>query len=248
MVVYRCQDSLEGVFTGIYRVYEDKVSREDALLSLTMDPFLFGEDRVVEPDPVRTQKVVRTLITRFGMEDYHSLCFTLSTPEMEKAQWVFHTVARGLERKTVPGHLMDDLADDQICSCFKAARNASREHCHLRGFTRFEELENGIMYARIAPKNNILTFLMPHFADRFPMEDFVLYDAGRGMFGIHPSGGRWYLMQGEEPEVKNSREEKVFQDLFRHFCDRIAIKERKNLDLQQNLLPLRFREFMTEFQ
>lgn len=91
---------------------------------------------------------------------------------------------------------------------------------------------------------------MPHFADRLPIENFVIYDEKRGIFGVHPAGKQWYLLSGEEveePRLNLSKEEKQYQELFRHFCKTIAIKERRNLKLQRNMAPLRFREYMVEF-
>ena len=43
-----------------------------------------------------------------------------------------------------------------------------------------------------------------------------------------------------------SGEELMIQELFCHFVNKIAIKERENLALQQQMLPLRFRSNMIE--
>ena len=58
------------------------------------------------------------------------------------------------------------------------------------------ELENGMLFSRIGPKNDVVAFLMPHFADRLPIENFVIYDEKRNLFGIHPAGKPWYLLRG----------------------------------------------------
>lgn len=150
---------------------------------------------------------------------------------------------------------MDAIADTYVNQTFSLARAAGNEYHHLKGFARFEELENTILYSKIAPKNNILTFLMVHFADRFPMEDFLVFDAGRYLFGIHPAGKPWYTLQGKDAwEKVRSETEKLstaelhYRELFRSFCHTIAIKERENRELQRNMLPLRFQEYMVEFQ
>lgn len=247
MIIYRCQDTLEGIFTGIYNVYEDKVPRKDAVLALDAEPVLFSQDREVMPDEVKTRKVAGTLLRRFGEADYESICMALSAPDEDKAQAVYRTVVQGLDGRIPKGHLLDNLRDDEVLRTFQLAKAASRENCHLTGFARFRELENGILYSEIKPKYNIIEFLMIHFADRFPQENFILYDVGRKFFGLHPAGGRWYLRTGERPELQDSAQEKQYQDLFCHFCDRIAIRERENPVLQRNLLPLHFREYMTEF-
>lgn len=47
--------------------------------------------------------------------------------------------------------------------------------------------------------------------------------------------------------MEESADERRMQALFRHFCCQISIEERENPRLQRQMLPLRFREFMTEF-
>lgn len=253
MWVYQCEDSLEGIFTGIYNAYEEKREPEDTMLSLEQELYLFADYQTVKPDGEKAVKVMRTIKRRFGEEDYMRICLTLSAPAPEKAQAVYRTVALGLSQKgTVFGHLFDNLANDYVHLAFSLARGAGNENCHLRGFVRFQELEGGVLYSKIAPKNNILTFLMPHFADRFPMENFMIYDEGRSLFGVHPAGHQWYLLGGSEvPEeamqLKLSDNEQQYQELFHYFCHKIAIKERENYTLQRNMLPLRFREYMVEF-
>lgn len=251
MLIYLCEDSLEGVFTAIYRAYEEKRDHTDTYLSLTEEPVLFAEYVTVTPDLERTRKVMNTLCRRFGESNYLSLCMALASEDPEKAQAVYRTVVEGLKDNSRPGHLFDNLAEDNVHKAFALSRGTSREIQHLQGFVRFQELENKILYSAIGPKNNVLTFLMPHFSDRLPMENFVIFDDKRNLFGVHPAGRQWYLLCGEEadrPVLHLSAEEKRYQELFRHFCQTIAIRERRNLQLQRNMLPLRFREYMMEFQ
>lgn len=252
MVIYKCEDTLEGAFTAIYQAYEEKQKPEDTRISLTEEPFLFAEYRRVVPDIEKTQKVVRTLRRKFGEEDYESLCMALSSYQEEKVQAVYQTVARGLKNNVAPGHLLDALADPHVRNTFMFAKNAGRENCHLTGFIRFEELQNKVLYAKIGPKNNLLQFLMPHFADRFPCEDFMIYDDTRDLVGIHPKQQEWFLVSDMNAEealkgVGYSDTENAYQELFRHFHTCLTIKERENRKLQQNMLPLRFREYMVEF-
>lgn len=253
MLVYQCEDSLEGIFSAIYQAYEERQKPEDTYISVTEDMFLFAEYKKTVTDPGKAVKVMRTLRRKFGEEDYYSICLALATVDEEKAQAVYRTVARGLEKEAARGHLLDGQADDQVRKVFELARNAGREYHHLIEFLRFEELQNGILYATIKPKNNLLVFLMPHFADRFPGENFIICDKGRSVLSVHPAGEEWYLLKGEEMlsrinGIGLADGEKEYQELFRHFCNKIAIRERKNLRLQRNLLPLHFREYMVEFR
>lgn len=251
MTVYRCEDSLESIFTAIYLSYEDNRNAEETCLALDREPRLFSEDVAVEADNTKVMKVMRTLERRFGEEDYLTVCMALASAESEKAQAVYRTVVRGLNERCPRGHLFDNLADEYVMKTFALARASRREIEHLRGFVRFQELENGVLYAEIGPKCNAITFLMPHFAERLPVENFVIHDSTRNIFGIHPANRQWYLLTGEEaetPDIRYSQEELQYQKLFRQFCRTIAIKDRENRQLQRNLLPLRFREYMIEFR
>lgn len=252
MTVYRCEDSLESIFTAIYLAYEEKRDHMDTCISLTDEPVLFAENVYVTPDQEKINKVMRSLYRIFGEADYMSLCMALTSQDTDKAQAVYRTVVDGLSAKRGAGHLFDNLANDEVHRAFVLARMAGREIDHLRGFVRFQELENGVLYAKITPKNNVTAFLMPHFSDRLPQENFMIQDEQRGIFAIHPAGKQWYLFYSGEQDagfpMRLSAEEQTYQELFKYFCHKISIEERKNLKLQQNMLPLRFRKNMTEFR
>ena len=252
MYIYRCEDSLEGIYSAIYRVYADHHAEEEVMIRCDDEVFLFATDIEVETNTEEAMKVMRTLRRKFGELDYGSICLALTSPQPDKAQVVFETIRYGLKEKPRPGYLFAHLSDTSVLRAMKLSQNAWRERAHLYGFTRFEELENGILFAIVEPKNNVLTGLMEHFSDRLPMENFAIFDKGRQLVGIHPKGLPWFLASGEEllqefAQLDESSEEELYARLFCHFCKTIAIKERKNLELQRNLLPLRFCEFMTEF-
>ena len=252
MIVYRCEDTLESIFTAVYRAYEEKRNHEDTVLRLDKEYCLFGEDVEVRPDTGKADKVIRTLKRRFGEKDYEALCMALTSEAEDKAQAVYRVIVKGLQGKVPQGHLLDNLADEDSCRVFRLARAASRECHHLFGFLRFEELADGILYAGIGPKNQLLPFLMPHFAQRLPMENFLIFDEKRETWGVHPAGKEWFLVKGAASDLESIRQlsarEEQIRELFCCFCSSIAIKERENKALQRHLLPLRFREYMTEFR
>ena len=100
MIVYRCEDTLESVFTAIYQAYEEKRNHDDTFLSLTDDPLLFAEDIPVTADEEKTRKVMRTLERRFGREDCERLAMALASEDEGKAQAIYRTVVQGLRGKS----------------------------------------------------------------------------------------------------------------------------------------------------
>lgn len=248
-----CQDSLEGIFTGIYDAYLLKKPHRQIHLSVGEEENyrLFAVYENCLPDRNKAGKVADTIIHKFGNEAYLSICRALASVEKDKAEAIYKTVVAGLRMENAK-EIMGNLADPYVHRVFELARfTANEAHFHVE-FLRFKELENGILYAQLGPKNNLITFIVPHFADRLPLENFVIHDVCRSIFALHPAGEDWYLVYGEEADGQQERQlsegERMYSELFEHFFHTIAIKERYNMKLQRNMLPLRYREYMTEFQ
>ena len=247
-----CEDSIEGILTGVYEAYE--MRREHEMIHLQTSDIenyrLFAVYKEIETDTSKSEKVLRTLYHRFGEEAYTQFCQAMVSYDPAKADAVYHAIVTGLSGR-YRGKLMDHLSDRYIHKVFNLSRNTGIEIHHLLGFLRFKELRGGVLLARYSPKNDITALIVPHFADRLPQEDFAIYDEQRKYYAVHPKNQRWYLVRGELPFAQEEEEysagEEEYQMMYRHFWQKIAIHERRNLELQRNMLPYRFRRHMVEF-
>lgn len=252
--VFVCEDSLEGILSGIYKAYESRLPLEQVELQVEKEvvPTLFTEFTSVPNSPENALKVARTLKEKMGEKHYYDFCMLLTSYQEGKANAALAVVKWALKNK-IHRFLFENMADREIGHAFVCYRNANYEMEHLRGFLRFSELEEGLLYAEMEPKNDVIVYLAEHFADRLPKENFIICDRGRELYAIHPAGKEWFLMREENavPSMENvrfSEAEEYYRELFCHFCDSLCIKERTNLNLQRNMLPLRFRPYMTEFR
>ena len=146
--------------------------------------------------------------------------------------------------------IMDHLGNPDVAKVFALSRSVSNEAHLYEEFIRFRELKNGILFSEIAPKSQILTCVADHFSDRFPLENWMIYDKTHQVFLIHKAKEHWGIVWGEsldrEAASVVSEKEMEYELLWKGFFESIAIKERKNLKCQQNHLPLRCREGMPE--
>ena len=145
-----------------------------------------------------------------------------------------------------------------MARCFELARFTANE-AHLETeFLRFQELSPGVqsgqsvLFSKIGPKNNVVPFIMPHFADRLSIENFMIYDENRKLFGVHPAREMWYLVSAGEDfalqELTWSETEERYQELFRAFHKAIGIKSRENKALQRQMCAYRYQDYMVEFE
>ncbi len=117
----------------------------------------------------------------------------------------------------------------------------------MYAFIRFEELEDGTLYGKIESKFNVVYFLGKHFLKRFNNQNFIIHDLDRKLafVKIDEEFSMQEVAYFDEPTF-SSNEEK-FQKLWKSFFKGVTIKERINLKLQQNLVPLVYRTYMSEF-
>ena len=273
--VFVCEDSIEGILTGVYDAWEEAVSSKlghtHCRLAVkaerrSLDGAEDGQDvcetgyfeqrelfcayREVEAEPEKARKVIGTLRRRLGEEAYECLCYAMSSREPDKAEAVYKTIVAGLSMKQ-GFRVFDKVADPYVARCFDLKRNVGREINRELEFLRFRELENGVLLAKIRPKNDVLMYLGPHFSDRLPLENFLIYDINRKKAVFHERGKDWYMMDvpalNDEAAGLISAGEEYCQELFRLFVHTIAIEGRENKKLQRHFLPLHCRDLMPEF-
>lgn len=247
-----CEDSLEGIFTAIYDAYALREGHGHIHIQIGEEENyrLFAVCLHSIADSGKTEKVIRTLKNRLGEEVYLTLCRAAASCEPDRGEAVYRTVVDGITdrhgRRT-----MDNLRNPYVARCFALARRTANEAHHEIEFLRFGELKQGGLYAEIGPQNNVLPFIMPHFADRLSIENFVIRDQKRGLFGVHPAGKPWYLVSGVEESAVGqpvwSAAEEKYRELFCLFHRTIGIGERENRELQRQMFPLRFRDYAVEF-
>lgn len=144
------------------------------------------------------------------------------------------------------------LSDPYVNHLFKMDTNVNKERMHYEGFLRFVQFGSHILLARVRPENDIILSLGEHFADRLQGENWLVYDEGRKKAVVHEALGEWFVLEDYELELEKDMDqlekEDEFLNLWKHFVDSIAIKERKNEKLQLSMLPNRFREFIPEVE
>ncbi|MDO5423947.1 MAG: TIGR03915 family putative DNA repair protein [Eubacteriales bacterium] len=252
MRIFLCEGTADGILTGIYDAWASRLGHENVKLQVqeNWNLELFAEYEEVCTDGEKAEKVARTIKRELGEETWESIFQAALADAPERADSIYRTVAAGLSGRRGRQDLMACLQNPDICKVFELSRRVGREVHHYLGFLRFRELAGGILFSEIAPEARVLPLMGEHFAGRYPGEHFLIYDRTHGEFLAHQAGRPWVLVQGEELNREQiqacSEEEEKFQKLWQAFVHTIAIEARTNPKLQLQMLPKRFRAYMTE--
>ena len=249
--IYLCEDSIEGIFTAIYQAWASKHGHKNNRIQIDkgLNYELFCEYIRVEPDEDLAMKVTKSIRKQLGSEVYEAVYSTAMSDYEGKEDVLYRFLIIAFH---VGPSVIDMLSEESVGTVMKVRQRVWYEKHHFLGFLRFEELENTILCSRIRPKCNILTLVAPHFTDRLQNENFIIIDEGRQIAVVHPANKNWFLMDAalldKEYLSKVSEKEELMKQSFATFVESISIKPRENKKLQRNMCPLRFREFMPEFQ
>lgn len=204
---------------------------------------LFSDFVSAGRDPARAA-AARELIERRGSaESWHHAryAFLSENPGAETA--VLRYVSLLLEKGPAADNM---LADDRVRQVHGLSAKVGSEAHRFKGFARFTELADKVLYARIEPDHNILPLLTGHFRARLGAFDWVIHDARRGLAALYFKGRLVYAPL-DSASLREDAGEAEVRELWKRFFKAAAIKERVNPNLQRQNVPLKYRKNLTEF-
>lgn len=251
MYVFQCNDSIDGILTGVYDAWASRLGHRNIALSSCQcqNLSLFSEYISVTPDPQKSRKVSRTLIQKLGVSFYETICKCAMADgscrrlSMDKANAIYQTIVMALALPEGAG-VLEYLGEPCIACIFELCRQTQNEAHHLLEFLRFAELKNKILFAQIHPKNDVLPILAAHFTNRLPLENFIIYDGTHRTAAVHKSSKDYLIADAASADLalakRYSAEENAFRSLWCAFFESIAVESRENLKLQIQNIPKRF--------
>ncbi len=247
-----CEDHIEGIFTAVYEgwIWHMRGMAVEISVREPEYPDFFTTIEEVVSDSIKAGKVLRTIREKLGEEVYETLCYAAVSTYPDKGTLVFRVLWQALSGRRCDRHVMENLSDSDVNMVSKIRIKVWHELHRFYGFVRFREIGGKVLFSKINPENDILEMLAPHFADRFPRENWMIYDEGRKKVLFHPKGGTCSVQKDmeflqEQKDMLSEKEE--YEELFKCFCRSVTVWERRNPALQQQQIPLKFRSNMPEF-
>ena len=249
--IYICEDTITGIYSALHDAWKEcRDTQAGVELRGRTQRQLFCEYRIVEESEEKALRLERMIKHHLGYNAYWEIYHALLSTDDRKGTVVFEVLqeARKIRQSE---KIMEHLGCPAVADVFSMSRSVSNEAHRYEEFIRFRELENGILFSEITPKAQILTCVADHFEDRFPLENWIIYDKTHKVCLVHGVRKRWRLVWGElfnERAAENiSEEERKYEFLWKRFFHSVSIKERENPKCQQAHLPFRYRGEMTEF-
>ncbi len=222
--------SYEGLLTLVFDTYRikeeiDAVSEYHGADSLLMTCYF-------PADEIKARRISRFLKQSLGDE----FVFMVKAAFLSRRESRFRSIVKTIHLSCAMGSSALDLLDDHVLDFIACQKEARSEAHRFQGLIRFRRMQDGSMLGVFAPRNNVLSLVLPHFMDRFPGERLLLYDENRHLAGLSGQG-KIEIIEVDSITPQETGDETEMQHLWRVFFNHLAIRERVNPRLQQQHLP-----------
>jgi len=234
--------TFEGFLSLVHEVYYKKYVPH-AITKKEPHANLLDEVVTIEYDEAKAVKVFRALQKEFPKEAQKTIMhiFLCDTNPFELD--LLEYIKLGFKNQKE----LQNINNPHVFTIINLQKELFRHYHKYSGFLRFEELEDGTLYAKIDSKFSLTYLLGAHFVKRFNNQNFIIHDVKRALA---------FAKYAEEAQVRSvadfelpslSDEEEKFKKLWQTFFKSVAIETRKNERLQKQLVPLVYRTYMSEF-
>ncbi|MDR3137141.1 MAG: TIGR03915 family putative DNA repair protein [Coriobacteriales bacterium] len=236
-LIYLYDGSLEGLLSAVFAAFARKEAPVNLAVKHNLQESLLCSSVFIDTDLVAADRVQAGIKRVLGSDTYEAVKQVFLSKNEHKGGVILRYLRHGFKR----GRWFYTQLAHPVVSEFTAVQRVVINEAHyLRQFVRFAQLESGLYFARIQPKASVVPLIMDHFADRFNVQPFIIYDARHQLAGIFDTE-RWWLTDASQIQTPAlSAEEDNFQALWQTFFDTITIEERRNPRCQRSFMPKRF--------
>lgn len=234
--------TFEGFLSLVYDVYYKKLKPTKIFKTLPHE-LILDEILEIETSEENSSKVLEGIKEKLDKKTLQKILNIFMCDSRDFEMDLLFFIIIGFKNKNE----LFNINNDCVFKLNKLEQELFRLVHRMYAYARFEELEDDTLYAKIDSHFNVLYFLAKHFIKRFNNQKFIIHDVNRKLAFIKNDEyiGIQEIASYDKPTF--SQNEEKFQKLWKSFFNAVSIKERENLKLQQNQVPLIYRTFMSEF-
>ena len=256
-VAYIYDGSLEGLLCAIFESYvnhempEDFIARGNNNSASPLQQRFGQSTRTIETNFDKALRVRNGIVREGGNDSFEAVARASCATNSDTGSVVFrfvHYLMDKQSRRNRRQNPLNDLANPVISDLMRVRRRVINEEEHMRQFIRFNQLENGLWYARCHPNCNVIPLITGHFFARFSGEPFIIFDETHLLCGVS-DGSDWKLV-ADAPNIPcgASKSDMLFEEAWKRFYQALAIDARYHPELRRQFMPARFWKDLPEMK
>lgn len=204
-------------------------------------------DKIVNLKIDNDEEIFNKVINLMGIKNFRLIYYVFLSIDINKELIIFYFILNAFKYKH---EIIYHRNLKCVCKVFKISHYVMHEIHKYKGFIRFKELENHILYAEISPENDVLSLISNHFKKRLKDEYWIIKDEKRRILSIYDKK-KYYIVSLDNFKLNNillSKNELEIENLWKTFYKTIGIKERKNEKVRRNFMPKKYWKYIIEME
>lgn len=243
MIIFIYDGTFDGLLTAIFESYYGPYKPDKILTAREHIPNLFAQEVVITTTTIKANRVYQAIEKKISplALNWVYMAFLSESPQVGTA--IYHYLQYGWQ---VGSKVNCQLAHPKVNTIHKLWQKVSREKHRMLGLVRFSQLAGQVYYAPMETDCYVLPLIAPHFAQRLADQHWIIHDKKRHVAAVF-DGNHWFITADKITEqLILEKDELYFQNLWRAFHKKIAIQNRLNPKLQQQMMPKKYWPYLTE--
>lgn len=255
MIIFTYDKTFDGLLSCVFFAYEQKKFPDFILSESDQKPLFVDEQYRIITEKEKSLRVWKALEKKLSKIARNMMLSVWLSELPETEMLLFRYIRKNIDH---PEGVEMNFGDDDVLRIKEIAQKVAKEAEQLRQFVRFQETADGIYFAPVSPRYDVLSLIVSHFQSRYAGQPWIIYDTNRntGLYYDTRSVVEVSFSQkdlsdlrlGVLDEEKLSSDEIFFQQMWKEYFKSTTIKERINLKLQRQHMPRRYWRYLTEMQ
>lgn len=246
MKIFLYDDTFEGLLTSIYYSFYSKNPPESIYGKNESNvPLLLDEIIDIPTEECKFKKVRTAIINKIDILCLKKVYIVYLSNHENKGMIIFKYLKAAFRfRKNTHSFLNIDI----IRLVDTINNRVFTESHRLKGFIRFNYIDERFLYSSIEPDNDILELIGDHFKRRFSNEYFIIHDISREKALVYNCVSYEIVKMSITDYELLAKHDDKYSDLWNCYFESTTIIERINPKLQSRMMPKRYWKHIVETQ
>lgn len=242
--IYLYNNTLISLLCLIKKLLDNRIVPNN-IKNIDYSPTLF--DEIIELDIQEDEKIINDIIKFLSPQIFSIIYYVFISNNENKDIIIYYFLVHSIKYKNKVFYQRNLKSVDRA---LKISKYVSNENHRLKGFLRFKEIKDNILYAEIAPENNIIVLLSRHFMKRLKNEYWIIKDTNHKILSLYDKHN-FYIIDNNNfkmDSIEATCENEEIEKLWKNFYKTIGIAERKNDRCRMNFMPKKYWPYLIEMR
>ena len=182
MTTLSYDSTFEGFLTTVFEIYEFKYQNPKIIKSSDSQQNLFVETIEIITNIEKSDRVINKLKLQLDTDGIRNIIYSFLSEKAFIEDLLFNVIDYSVKNSSI--NIMKDFSNQYVLETSKLTKSVGREKHRMEAFIRFEQLKDGIYFAKIDPDFDVLTLIIRHFKNRYQDQKWLIYDLRR-KYGVY---------------------------------------------------------------